>query len=287
MRKHLTCTLRRAGLSVLTLGGVVLLAPSLASATKTTSPNPPCNTPLYASVTLHSNLNCSGAGDGLVIGEANITINLNGFKLTGSRKDSAGIDDSSGYSYVKVKDGTVSGFETDLKFYDVNRASINRVDAENAYLYGLDMEKSTKSVITDSQFSSDGVDGVLFQYNTNVALGFSKAGSDQYGIYDYDSHAAIYRMTLNHNRDDGLYVNDPVVLGGTDYLIVDSTANDNRYNGFEIADNTPPSRYQADLVGNTAANNGLWGYYAANQAAGRNNSAKNNGSGNCFNVPCQ
>src|SRR5205085_8998152 len=94
----------RLGMLVLALGGVALVAPSVAAA------NPACDSTVTHNVTLSSDMSCPGT-NGIVVGKSGITINLNHFAVESNNTYyTDGIDNSGGFNHVTVENGTVKNF---------------------------------------------------------------------------------------------------------------------------------------------------------------------------------
>ena len=68
-----------------------------------------CGAVLTSNTTLQKDLHCTGPGAALVIGAANITVDLNGHTLTGDGTG-VGIDNSGGFAHVSIKNGAIAGF---------------------------------------------------------------------------------------------------------------------------------------------------------------------------------
>ena len=89
-------------------------APTLNPAHKSTPGLPACGDTITKSMSLDGNIvNCPG--NGLFVGADNITIDLNGYELAGTKADhSGGIRNDKGYKNVKIQNGTISGFDTGI-----------------------------------------------------------------------------------------------------------------------------------------------------------------------------
>jgi parallel beta-helix repeat protein len=71
-----------------------------------------CGETLTASVVLAADLECL-AGNGLVIGAEAVTVDLAGHSIVGH--DAIGIENAAGFDRVTVKNGTVRGFDTQIR----------------------------------------------------------------------------------------------------------------------------------------------------------------------------
>jgi parallel beta-helix repeat protein len=94
------------GIAAAVLGaGVLAIGESRATATAAIS----CGMVVTTSITASNNItNC--AGDGLVVGANNITINLNGHVIDGDDSGDEGIDNLGGFDNVKVMNGRITDF---------------------------------------------------------------------------------------------------------------------------------------------------------------------------------
>ena len=86
-------------------------APTINPKHKTAGATPGCGETITKSIHLTTNLaNC--AGDGLIIGAKDVTIDLSGYSIGGVKADhSVGIRNPKAYSGVTIRDGTIQGFD--------------------------------------------------------------------------------------------------------------------------------------------------------------------------------
>jgi parallel beta-helix repeat protein len=281
-------TAGRLGLALLAAGVLGLCLPIAAAA------KPTCGETVKASITLHANLSCPSQ-PGLTVGASGITINLNGFAILGPSDFGNDPDfhdgiDNTGFNRVTVEHGTISGFLAGVYVSRTRRVSITKITAKHN-VFGIDFEDSHKGTVSDSVANHNTYDGVYFSNNHNVTLSSSRASqNDNVGVSDSDSLDTISGDKMNFNGSYGLSVFQPLTVstssGQLYYTVENSTANNNKSDGFHVADNTPTTLYQANVFRNIAEFNGGWGYWATHQTKGKNNVADGNTSGACFNVPC-
>lgn len=299
MHRAVSSGLCRLGLFALALGGIAVAAPSLAAANRNLR-NPTCNQVIHQSVTLVHDMFCNLAAEqaAIIIGNAGITVNLNGFRIenTSGQTGTTGIDDFSqgAFNRVTIKNGEINGFDDGIGVIGGGRDKIANVILTHNSDEGVFLGNSHHALLTNLNASSNGCDGIDMHDNNGVTVANSKADRNGCnGIVDTTSLATINHVKTNHNAADGIFVDFPLVVSGVPYLIENSTATKNHKNGFEIQDNALPT-HQAKLIGNSAENNtGTnttsptgWGYWAATPAPGKGNGAEGNASGNCFQVPC-
>lgn len=141
-------------------------------------------------------------GDGLVIGAAGITLDLNGHTVSGTG-GGTGIDDSAGHDRVRIVNGTVTAFSngivligatssrlTDLTVTDNASGGISLVD-------GSDANRVERNVVSGNR-----LDGVfLFASDHNTIEQNSVAGNDPAGIslVEGSDDNRVGRNTLSHN----------------------------------------------------------------------------------------
>jgi hypothetical protein len=108
-------------------------------------------------------LNCPG--DGVVIGAAGITLDLNGHTIDGSgfaAGPSNGVDDTGGFDDITIEDGTITDFSYGVELRGVDGSTVSRLDVHDT-LGGI--------LLT---FSS----GNAIEWNTFAVLGNGVALSD-------------------------------------------------------------------------------------------------------------
>jgi parallel beta-helix repeat protein len=117
-----------------------------------------CGSVVARNLTLQTDVGSVGigcTGDGLIVGKAGITIDLNGHNILGQAypvPGTAGIRNS-GYARVKIIDtssglGQISGFAASIRLTDANRNAVSGVAA----LDGMWVVRSDSAVIRNSSF---------------------------------------------------------------------------------------------------------------------------------------
>jgi Periplasmic copper-binding protein (NosD) len=186
--------------SSLLVGGAWL--PRLASAATLS-----CGSVLTASVTLTSNLDCRAQtwGSGLTIGAAHVTVNLNGYTISGP-SNVVGIEDV-GYSYPTIEGGKMSGIGVDLQ-------GTEHPDGMVTAILGATIRHVT---FTGAGISLTNARGAHITHNTVVAF-------DNIGITDYSNTADI--ISHNHIRVSSSPTSSATgidVYGTTNEVIRDNT----------------------------------------------------------------
>ena len=171
------------------LAAPTLVAAAAALAPSAAAANPACGQTLTHSVKLTANMDCSGYdGTALIVGRGHITINLNGHTLIGSGGSSLrhGIDNSSGWSNVTIKNGTVKNFNEDIVDYYAMRPRILHVhtinDGSGDYI-GVDVEESQSGLIRGVVTTGESKYAIYLEDNNRVDVSRTHASGATFGIY--------------------------------------------------------------------------------------------------------
>lgn len=162
-----------------------------------------CGTVVTRSVTLSNDItDCPG--DGLVIGAPEITIDLNGHRVTAVGNGSVsgvgngqGINNSGGYDRVVIKNGRIENFLFGARLADATKNEVSNVTF-NKVLYGVFLVGSQETIVAD-----------------NALIGL-RDGDAGIGIRVDGNKNGVYRNTLRDFRWNGIYVTDPST--GTDVV---------------------------------------------------------------------
>ena len=234
--------------------------------------NPLCDTTVTTNVKLTSNLSCSGE-TGLIIGKKNITINLNGYTISGG----TGADDQSGiyansesYGGVTIENGTIDDFEYDVYISGARALTLKNLTLEvdgTGSFEGVYLDNVAGGTLSDltvkgdisSDYPSDGVAiydsaQVTVSGSTVAGAAASDAGFyEEYGSgdsYKNDTASGIYTTFGNDGYGFEDYESSSVSYTG-------SSANHD-YEGFYLdcdAEGTVTAK------NNLANNNDLYGFY--------------------------
>jgi parallel beta-helix repeat protein len=198
------------------------------------------------------------AGDGIVIGADEITLDLNGHTVPGTGNDD-GID-FDGHNGVRVEGGGGK-----VKMFNI----------------GLNLEDANGNTITELSVTDNNNNGVLIQDtafgNTLKEVTVSNTHGTGVGIFigDHSNGTRLKHVTANGNDNDG------IALDNTgDTSVKANHANHNDSDGIHV------SGGGVVLTDNSADNNGDNGIDASGATDGGGNSAKGNGSTNCVGVSC-
>jgi len=196
-----------------------------------------CGQIVTEDVTLTSDLNC-GNGDGLIVGASGISINLNGYKITGSddadsQATSMDYDGSSGIVVANVDDVVISGLG---EIADFDR--------------GVTVMGSTGTQVTDLQLANNGI-GVLMSGSSGSELSRNTITNNGMAVISDSSNGGVIafnQIVANLEQGIGLIGSDENVVAannmfgnGANGIFLDIMSNGNTvdYNtvfGHEIAD---------------------------------------------------
>jgi hypothetical protein len=203
---------------------------------------------LTASITLHSNLECSSTSvdSAFVIGAPNITVNLNGYTISappptsisccihGAGVSDGGLADGSvypPYNGVTVKNGDITGFEESTEADGVSGWRVTGITSVTSAPYGAAgavsalLDGTTGAVITNDVFNG-GLYGVWSDHsNSTLVSGVTITGDTSCGI-----------CSIN-DTSDSILNNDVLSAGGIGVMDgTDITVADNRVAGGGIGD---------------------------------------------------
>jgi hypothetical protein len=136
-----------AGTATLLAGILPLLGQSAAGAADVG-----CGTTVTADVTLGADLTCSGPG--LIVDADHVTVNLNRHRITGART-SDGVT-SAGHHGVTIRNGTITGFGTGVRFTAQSDTRIVKVTVSHNQT-GVFSMLGTGIVVTGSQVAGNGL----------------------------------------------------------------------------------------------------------------------------------
>jgi len=228
-----------------------------------------CGQVVTTSAFLTQDLYCPGS-HGVVVGASEITIDLKGFTLRGDRSPLYnGVDDSSGFDGVSIKNGVVGNFYFGVDaFPDADGVSVSNLVASGNRANGIYVAgASTK--IGSSTSSENSVNGI-YVAGTGAKIQSSTASANGVvGIFLVGSSASVNSSTAVGNRDGGISVQgdaariqsstasgnglDGIVVFGNSASVKSSTASGN--DGFGIGVSGDGSQFKA----NRAEANGFAG----------------------------
>jgi parallel beta-helix repeat protein len=142
--------------------GTIIMQPTLVAATMSnTDPssdssttNPACGQVVSGNVTLTSNLNC--AGDGLIVGDDNTVINMNGRSITGPGSDSSkvGIMIPATANVAVVGPGSINGYQAAILATGNQGLQVSRLVLTTNQI-GVFLTGSSKALIQENIMSKN------------------------------------------------------------------------------------------------------------------------------------
>lgn len=260
-----------------------LVGATSGGAKETTVTAAACGSTVTASLTLTSDLNCSGS-DGLDVGHDSIVINLNGHTITGDGT-SNGISVAS-HNNVTIENGVITTFATGVNITGTSKGThVTNMRIANMGGDGVFSESNGSTIVTGNLVTTSGEDIIVFddagdQITHNVAEAATGSGN---GITALGvTGILITGNSALSNTQDGIVVNGT----GT---VTTNVADGNTQNGFEVT-NTPAAVKPAlTLTGNRASFNGQLGIKADPGTVfdgGSNVVQDNTTATQCMNIAC-
>lgn len=149
--------MRKLTTVIAVVGAATAMAAALAAVPKVAQAGHlSCGETLIASTSLDDDLTCA-SGSGLIIGAKNVVVDLNGYTLTGTELlgfDNVGVDNSGGFDGMKVKNGTIVGFDSAVRVADANKIQLIHLIVSGARKYhAIDMVDSSRLQIKHSSIT--------------------------------------------------------------------------------------------------------------------------------------
>jgi parallel beta-helix repeat protein len=239
----------------LILGGVAATVPSDALARQVG-----CGDTIVRDTTLHRNLtDCPD--NGLVIGAAGLTLDLNGHTIDGDAAESecqegavcdVGVDNHTGYDRLAIVGGTIREFSLGVLVDGSTGTRVMRTTlADNAFT-GLVMVNSRRSLVAQNSASGsngyvmflDAVDDSVIEHN---ALANNDHGIALFGA---SARNVVRRNVVSHNRGAAIDLGNGSALNRIDRNRL--VANGDGIIGTEVHDNL--------ISGNVVAGTGFFGF---------------------------
>ena len=181
------------------LAGMLALSAPAAIATHVS-----CGAIITANTKLDSDL-ISCPGHGVVIGAPNITLNLNGHTIDGggSTGFNIGIDNSSGYDGVTIKNGTVQGFSKGVLLIHASGNLVSNITAADNDT-GILLSPSTNNRVKGNLALNNHGTGIQLGNgsDTNQVVGNVTSGNGDAGIHLENSD---HNMIRNNTASDNFY----------------------------------------------------------------------------------
>ncbi len=178
--------------------------------------------------------NLSSAGDCLVVAANNVTINLNGYTISGSGAGSGITDSGVPRNGITIREGTVRSFADGVHLASSSRVRIEKVHAANNTSHGIWIG-GPQAIVRDSMFFANDV-GVEVSFSSEVMNNVAVANTTN-GIQT-SGGCTVIGNTSNFNGN-GFAIN---AAGGT---VVNNSALGNTGPGLSV-------RCPANVIGNTS-----------------------------------
>jgi hypothetical protein len=235
------------------------LSPQTATPNTLPGANVHCGETLTASVVVNTDLNCS-AGDALIVGGSNITVNLGGHILYGGAASTVGYGILVTGSHDVVENGYVSAFKPDVvvgnsEGVEPTTNTLTNLHVEDGFGVGILVLASDTTVSNNSVWAnaSTGIATMwpehngVFKNNRIVTNGASM-GEDGL-LIDYTHDDQVTGNFVNDNGRNGMY------LYGFNTTVTGNTADFNGSLGI-----LNQSEFTIDGGGNTAKGNNRAGF---------------------------
>ena len=251
--------------------------------------------------------------DGLVIGAANIKLDLGGHLIDGDDMSGGGTDDgvdnSGGFDNVEIKHGAIQEFDQGVNLLGASDNEIHQLEVlfnRTGILLSLGSDNNTveRNVVHDNArvggILADGTTGNTISRNTVYSNGSPGIGSVGIGVFNSTNAEVGNNVVFDNamsgiwlfNADAGLVKGNDVQTNGFDgiqagsgstgNLFLGNDTNDNGWNGIEVGDpGNTITRNQAD--GNF--NLGIFAV-AGNTDGGGNKASGNGDPAQCVGVVC-
>ena len=247
------------------IAAAFLLAPCLPPAAEA---NPACGEVLTTDTTLTGDMTC--AGTALRIGADGITVNLNGYMITGDgvTVGAAGVRNA-GYNGVTIENGTITNFFFGIYLNGASGNTIQLITADGNTFSGIYVENGSNSnQIVDSVVINNGTpahrgNGITINGSDGNLVARSLAVNNYtQGIFvgggansPASSNTRIVHNTSHDNVSNGIGI-----IGGSGHLVQNNRSVDNGGHGVSFSSlPVPGSVTDSAVAGNTASGNALNG----------------------------
>jgi len=148
-----------------------------------------CGDEIFSDTTLEGNLDCTSAtSHGLIIGNNDVTIDLNGFTIMGSDTGAAIFGD--GFSHLTVKNGAISGFMEGIWLFNFKDVAIEQIAFTHQGDDSIQINHSKNVLINDVQTSlplPNHGSSIVFQFVHGANLTNLTADGGFLGLLSHES----------------------------------------------------------------------------------------------------
>ena len=186
------------------LGAVFGLSMVAAPAAPATAVDVTCGTVVTTSITLTSDLGPC-AGDALIAGADNITINLGGYTISGTGSG-AGVRVAQ-HSGVTVTSGAIQGFHTGVVLDESTTSTVTRLVLRNN-VRGVNLAGSDNNLIEKNTILNSGLDAIRLGLSANNLVTKNTLTGNVFGIgvADFSTGNLVEKNLLRDTRGFGVAV---------------------------------------------------------------------------------
>ncbi len=254
-----------------------------------------CGSIITSNITLDGNLNCPF--NGIEIGSDNVTLDCQGFFITGTRAPGASGIKVPSRQNVMIKNCNVGNFINGINFTFTNQSQlinvfafnnadgysmgassnntiINSTAFNNSPIFGFDFGLSDNNTIINGTAINNGNGFVLASSNNNKISSSVAFNNSAYGFYLSASNNTLIKNIADLNSFDGIYLQF-----STNNTLLNNTANFNIGRGIVLIDLSSNNT----VINNTANFNGYVGislaFGSSNNVITNNTATSNRGFG--------
>ncbi len=179
---------------------------------------------------LTSDLICTGHG--LLFGTSTITIDGNGYTITGDGDSSDYGIYNNGFDYATTTNITITNFGIGIYYQGANYGAIANSTANSNSYHGIYLSSSSSNnTLTNNTTNSNSSYGILLSSSSNNTLTNNTANSNSYhGIYlSSSSNNTLTNNTANDNSNYGIYLSS-----SSNNTLTNNTMSNNTYNLYII-----------------------------------------------------
>lgn len=154
-----------------------------------------CGMVVTEDIVLDTNLDCRGLNsNGLLIGENDITVNLNGYTIAGDASAQAGVWDD-GHFGITIKNGAIYGFSVGVLLRNSEDMAIEHLTMAHQAWESIFVEQTTDVRIEDIQIS------LVYDASGNETSGITLVGVEDAKLQDLNAEGSFYGvLSLGSNK---------------------------------------------------------------------------------------
>lgn len=176
---------------------MALVAPATAEAAQHSSVLR-CGDVITSDITLTRDLGVC-AGDGLIVGAPNVTVNLNHHHISGSDAAGTAAIRDSGYARLKVFGGVLQHFDTGVDFRNANHLLVEATTIHDTPKFGILLVHTNDGTVTASHILGAGLSGIQLVSTNHYAFVGNKLSQNGDGLAMYESS---YNLIADNTSSD-------------------------------------------------------------------------------------